>query len=55
MRNLEKENQGLKCIIDGLIKGSEMLIDDLTEVDSDMLIDFKEMLAMAKIATQKQT
>ena len=50
MIDLKKQNQGLKMIIDGLIKGSEILIDDLTMIDEDMLIDFKEMLAMAKLA-----
>lgn len=48
MTNFKDENAALKNIINGLIKGSEILIDDLSMVDSDMLIDFKEMLNMAR-------
>tara|TARA_R110000772_G_scaffold26061_1_gene67485 strand:- start:2411 stop:2572 length:162 start_codon:yes stop_codon:yes gene_type:complete len=48
MTDLQKKNEALKMIINGLIKGSEILIDDLNVVDSDMLIDFKEMLNMAR-------
>ncbi len=50
MVDLQKQNTALKMIVDGLIKGSEILIDDLSMIDDEMLIDFKEMIAMAKLA-----
>ena len=53
MKDIEKQNQALRMIIDGLIKGSEILIDDLSVVDDELLIDFKEMLTMTKIAIGK--